>query len=461
MRLFARWRMSPADRAEALLDRYRRPAILLHRPFPPTRATKGNSRFGGVPTLPAELEWPRTGAGRPLHFLLQVDCSELPPGSELPERGTLFFFGNQDPDHEWGMTGDPRDDFRVMWAPQATAETPPYESPADLPMLGPYAARDVAFGQPADADARRTYVEWPIRILSLDSWPDRSALPELEDLERLAWGRWRSSRGKMSSWERAYQAQMRVFDTYGSRLVEARREAFAAATGEAEAGEFIYVWEPGRQIFGDGGEADAFPPYWVFVHFFARLMLGRYPREETVEAAAADAAAADAAARLWLQRSDEAGFSTPVDAESRTAFRHWAMDIVPTPHGAFPARTAEYAFGSAVWTIREWAADPALAARIGPRFYAAVAPYFANEAPPAAGDIDGPPWFRAAQMLGHAPSTQQARGADDPTLCLLYLPSDRGLGWNWGDYGECTFWISAEDLARRDFGRVEAMIEGG
>lgn len=63
-------------------------------------------------------------------------------------------------------------------------------------------------------------------------------------------------------------------------------------------------------------------------------------------------------------------------------------------------------------------------------------------------------------MLGHAPSAQDALPAGDPALCLLNLASDMGLGWSFGDVGNCTFWISPRHLAGREFDKVWATIEG-
>ena len=64
-------------------------------------------------------------------------------------------------------------------------------------------------------------------------------------------------------------------------------------------------------------------------------------------------------------------------------------------------------------------------------------------------------------MLGHAPSSQEARAAEDPTICLLSLRSDRGIPWMFADVGECTFWIGPDDLARRDFAQAWLTVEGG
>jgi hypothetical protein len=73
----------------------------------------GKSRFGGLPDLPAGMDWPVCEAG-PIPFLAQVNLAELPStaGRELlPEHGMLsFFYGNPDgevhfPTDEDGVTG--------------------------------------------------------------------------------------------------------------------------------------------------------------------------------------------------------------------------------------------------------------------------------------------------------------------------------------------------------------------
>jgi hypothetical protein len=64
------------------------------------------------------------------------------------------------------------------------------------------------------------------------------------------------------------------------------------------------------------------------------------------------------------------------------------------------------------------------------------------------------------QMLGHAPSSQDARAIDDPTVCLLQLSSCHVRRMTFGDAGECTFWIKGDDLAARRFDKAWATIEG-
>jgi len=60
-------------------------------------AAKGNSRYGGVPDLPASMPWPRSTQGC-LNFLMQVNLQELPLPADscLPCKGILYFFIESD-----------------------------------------------------------------------------------------------------------------------------------------------------------------------------------------------------------------------------------------------------------------------------------------------------------------------------------------------------------------------------
>lgn len=54
----------------------------------------GNSRYGGLPDLPVDFEWPCDSYGRCFSFEIQINLSEVPPfvGKWLPESGMLYFF---------------------------------------------------------------------------------------------------------------------------------------------------------------------------------------------------------------------------------------------------------------------------------------------------------------------------------------------------------------------------------
>jgi uncharacterized protein YwqG len=90
-----------------------------------------NSKFGGVPALPAGVEWP-VWSGTNLMFLAQVNLKELQtatPRAELPAAGLLLFFY----DMNQSTAGfDPKDkgSWRVIYT---DGETVPARWPAKLP----------------------------------------------------------------------------------------------------------------------------------------------------------------------------------------------------------------------------------------------------------------------------------------------------------------------------------------
>lgn len=69
-----------------------RSAVLLYlgEPDPGT----GESRIGGLPDLPASLDWPISREGEALTFLLQLNLRDVPhfAGNPLPQRGMLYVF---------------------------------------------------------------------------------------------------------------------------------------------------------------------------------------------------------------------------------------------------------------------------------------------------------------------------------------------------------------------------------
>ena len=103
-------------------------------------APPGASKLGGVPDLPAGFDWPVNtnpdGRGRPLDFLLQVDCAAARPAAEaagvagvLPDDGLLTFLYDLD-DQPWGCDPGALGGFRVIYTPAGTPLTPTPAPPA-------------------------------------------------------------------------------------------------------------------------------------------------------------------------------------------------------------------------------------------------------------------------------------------------------------------------------------------
>jgi len=72
-------------------------AVALATDAPDDYATRGNTRFGGLPDLPPGMPYPHhtdaDGSTRPMLFLAQLDCTQLAPlQTYLPRKGVLYFF---------------------------------------------------------------------------------------------------------------------------------------------------------------------------------------------------------------------------------------------------------------------------------------------------------------------------------------------------------------------------------
>jgi len=99
---------SVADAAMAALE----PWVALEVASTGEDVPVGASKLGGVPDLPADLEWPAWG-GRPLDFLAQIDLAELEIETGLPKQGLLLFFA--DTLNCAGLSPSDREGFRVLW----------------------------------------------------------------------------------------------------------------------------------------------------------------------------------------------------------------------------------------------------------------------------------------------------------------------------------------------------------
>ncbi len=125
------------------LNRQREPAIWL-RPREDLKVSL--SKLGGRPTLPPGIRWPRQHETKtPLHFLAQIDLSQLPPtplnsarnSLSLPNAGLLFFFADMVEEMLWADNGGPFATTRVVFANQSGPErSPPDDTPEILHAFG-------------------------------------------------------------------------------------------------------------------------------------------------------------------------------------------------------------------------------------------------------------------------------------------------------------------------------------
>ena len=88
--------------------------------LPAEHLTVWQSKLGGQPYWPKDMEYPRNAKGRPLHLLAQINFAETPPLPDFPEKGILQFFISRNDGIEkmWGMNAEnPADQqgFRVVY----------------------------------------------------------------------------------------------------------------------------------------------------------------------------------------------------------------------------------------------------------------------------------------------------------------------------------------------------------
>ncbi|WP_374530701.1 DUF1963 domain-containing protein [Novosphingobium sp.] len=141
---------------------------VLRRRAPPWEDGPAGSWLGGLPELPPQVEWPRARAAghpdrseRPLHFLAQIACSELPAelwGGLGPRDGWLLFF--IDPNQP-GPLG--RDAYRVVHIDQTG---PARQPPADLAPVHDRTHGGGSYRWLAAESVPSLWRRWPVDIVS-------------------------------------------------------------------------------------------------------------------------------------------------------------------------------------------------------------------------------------------------------------------------------------------------------
>ena len=112
-----------SDSAKAFAEKSVKPAIRLN--LGTAIENEKVSRLGGIPSVPAQFEWPSWQEG-PLEFLCQINLEELSPfktiAGILPEKGMLSFFYDAK-EQPWGSLLSDKDAFRVYFFEDITALT--------------------------------------------------------------------------------------------------------------------------------------------------------------------------------------------------------------------------------------------------------------------------------------------------------------------------------------------------
>jgi len=429
--------MNEIEKIEIVMEKYRQPAIMVHRPYPPVGLAEINSYLGGRPRLPSDIDWPLTSDGVPLHFLAQIDCSELPStDGVLPDAGVLYFFARIDEEMIWGE-GNPQDDCRVLFAPLGTRELQP---PVDLPevqfgLSGPV----VDFKLPGDPPVQ-VYPRWPVTFHRINSWPDKSAIGETLSVE--------------------YHRAVRR-----ARAAEVVRVLGLPVKTASNGG-----WH--RSLLSSRSQETSktpFPQLWVMVDRIARHIAKQsaakmWPSPDRKGPDPSVLSDIEACALDWVAEAAQHRLDSAPEPSQSEKFVKWLQ--AASEHQFFEWKLQEALRKGLASAVQFAASEPDAAALI-------PADYYSNmEGRHIPVHVEGPN-LRASgtnrwkigeqfhQMLGNARSTQTARPVEREEVLLLQLKSDDGVNFMFCDVGEAEFWINKRDLAARQFDKVSATTCGG
>jgi hypothetical protein len=395
-----------------------RQAIVLRQHFPPHRAppqgSSGRSWFGGTPVLPGNAEWPvNPGTGKPLHFLLQLDLSEVPPEAGLgllPPDGALAVFL----DLNWG----PGEAFRVLWT-QGYAGTPwrALDPPRELGM---------AYGDEAA-------LAWPWALTPehgtpfLPRWPFAPRLIALPETDAPGWPH------RVETVKALLDVQTAGDPAPGAIAPALDIADFQGADGQG----FEPVW------YG-------YPQDWIAVQIAAAALVREadrasrtvlhdpYPGLDEAERNA-ELKAVREEAQAWFDHALNNPALEPVAPPVRKAFWDWLAT-----HRALAERVIPEAVELAIETTLH--ASPQEAAKFPEDVIARVQWRHVLAMRTPEGVIAPPP----PRLL--APASD-----DNPLavthLLLLELPESQALGHHFAG-GALQFWITPEDLSARRFDAV-------
>lgn len=420
----------------------RRRAILLRRIYPPDRKADAAGQFGGLPRLPAEIEWPRDiGTGMPMMFMAQIDLERLPtidPASDLPACGRLLFFVSAD-GNTWGDDGGTRMG-QVVFVPGGDGGTAERRPPDDAP---PCFGEDwmYSFGRIDNAaDAPRSFDHWPIEARAFDSFCDTALGADTNMSFRKEW----TEEASCKNLEAAFAA-------YGRN---AQKRQYQTGHDPLPPEPYPQFW---RMIEAAAGE----------IRFSSQVKL-RYKRDNLSDTARPAYAQAFEEAAAWATEArGHDPFEQP-SADDRQRFRSWISDLdnrTYLPPGDYsPKRQRDVIIlvsGTSLFeTIAESldeliALDPARLRAEMPE-----AEHFIAWRHAVVIDEMGDRTVVAHQMFGWGAEVQDIVSGRKEDVLLLQLDTDYGIRWMLGDLGVIQFWISRDDLAAHRFDRVVTTFAG-
>ncbi|WP_298885937.1 DUF1963 domain-containing protein [uncultured Bradyrhizobium sp.] len=427
--------MAPSERDE--LNKSALPAILVRRSdLPVPLAHPARSFFGGLPKLPPQLEWPvaevranETPEAVALTFVAQIDLAEVPGSgwSPLPKQGTLYFFCSS------VFVGEGHPPCRVLYSPTHGTAYPDRAPPPNLmPLAGNDGDAQVKWLDPALDFHSKVEFKYPLSFLPF------------RDFYFLK-------------------------DAVGGELM-IEELCRVLGPGEPQQHDLLEF-----RTLAEYEKDEDWPFNWLLINYVVRSVLSHVVRDLTPgsyykplpDEAAAELKRLRVGAIGWLERCRALTPLDDVDADTKTAFRSWWLDVVRT-YKTMDGQVRTYVstisadLGNAInHTIRCMVTQDNDAFDDAPRSYVANLAQQNHWKTPTAEDGKYR-HFRTAlhQMLGYGSGPQDATEEHLEDMLLLQMQGELAfLDWHSNIGCMLHFWIDRDALAQLDFSRVVATLQ--
>ncbi|SMX30720.1 DUF1963 domain-containing protein [Actibacterium lipolyticum] len=442
----------PSGEIAALLDAQSVPGIYLRRLWPIGQEATGHSYLGGRPCLPSSIAWPLHGeTGLPMHFLAQIDCSDLPKSeatSVLPAEGQLMFFADLDEEMVWEDTPDAPAATRVVYVPADQVTNQEAELPDLLPEI------NHAYGEPSGYFARKgvkEYAKWPVTYHPVNTF---SMSPDQE----------------RSNPDLASHAQQALNNQLSGLLPEQQNNTqtrlFSVDERPTENVHHLATDDAGKPLktvsFDPSSRGPRFPYCGAVIKGIGLALAQEVAqRQETMKLRAPkneeEQARNDATSRDLNDLLEEINKfcsdiadtpdKTPLEPEMRKAVIDWLQ--TQARHGKLGFHImAERAIGTTLLQSAQKAVtDKSIRDCLGPEVFSCYA-----------GTLAPSPNQSEHILLGATQS--KTNSTEQGGIKLLTLDSDYGMGFMFCDLGMAEFWIMPEDLKELRFDRAYGATAG-
>lgn len=443
----------------ALLDANRQRGILVQEVFPPVTSADSKSRFGGLPLLPEGVAWPTSNDGSALHFMAQIYLSELPKNDWLPSKGMLLFFGRLDGEMIWEDYATTGDACRVIFTenePTAPAHSGLMSAPVSVPAMRfddnfypSIVARTIVEGSvpsnqvplcPVVFAPIDTWSEYPLWLPGTN--PNEDVKENEVDLE--------------ASIFKAYEIVHAKFRL--SMMQQALRERRAFPVFSPTTFEIGHYWvndeAHSRTYIAAARRRSEFPHFVIDLRFALKIWT-EHIKELTESLRENQSTAPSSKITDQLKVVLEQVEKLSSELKGVPAFSLLAEDIKELSWRIFYAGCQNGIYTHNLQVMIQSSMAMTMMCLPDGCLEEVPASYltYANERFFNSGSFN--------QILGYVKSSQSLFGLHKDNILLISLRHNRMMGFDFGDVGECTFWIDKNALAQRDFSEVFGFIQGG